>query len=261
LISSKTKKSIDFYKTEQDLVHSGVILKMRSFTPLILMLFFHCLPFAAQKNNFSVLFGYGPGYIFNDKTSSHKPAQSLCIGIKYTLSLKNQGAAFNPGLTIQKNIYNSRITGESMVHIRQSMVNLNLDVLLKIRKKIFLKAGISFSHMVSTDVIVVLHDVAGKQYYSFGNLQVYKNYYPSVLQAGVNAGICLSFGARRQQKFGANIVHTASSLVDVDYDLDKTLVGKDVRVLSKNARPTMLILIWEIHLRKTKQNKLKEQTD
>ncbi|HOZ88025.1 MAG TPA: hypothetical protein PL029_09715, partial [Bacteroidia bacterium] len=149
---------------------------MRSFTPLILMLFFHCLPFAAQKNNFSILFGYGPGYIFNDKTSSPKPGHSGCIGVKYLLSLKNQGAAFNPGITLQRNIYNTRITGESMVHIRQSMVNLNLDVLLKIRKKIFLKAGISLSHMVSTDVLVVLRDVAGKQYYSFGNPQVYKNY-------------------------------------------------------------------------------------
>ncbi|MES2680409.1 MAG: hypothetical protein V4635_11010 [Bacteroidota bacterium] len=234
---------------------------MRSITPLILALILLGKPLMAQKNNFSLVFGYGPGYIFNDKTISPKVSHSGCVGIKYLLSLKNQSAAFNPGISLQRNIYNTRITGESLVHIRQTMVNLNLDVLLKIRKKIFLKAGISISHMASTDVLVILRDVAGQHYYSFGNAQVYKNYYPSALQAGVNTGIGFSFGSKREQKLFACIFHTASSLVDADYVLDKALVGRDIRVLSKKSRPTLLIITWEISLRKTKQNKTKESEE
>ena len=118
-----------------------------------------------------------PVYFFNDKTLNRYVDHTELIGINYLFNFKNQVIAFNPGINIQKNMYHARLQGRSLVYVNQTTFNLNLDVLLKIRKKIFLRIGTSVNRVGGNDVYIVLKDAAGKPYYGYSNEQVYKNCY------------------------------------------------------------------------------------
>ena len=223
---------------------------------IIVIFIFSTFRLNGQKNHFNLVLGFGPSYFFNDKSLNRYVDHTLFMGVNYVVNVKNQPIGFNPGINIQKNAYHARMKGKSLVHVNQTMFNLNLDVLLKLRKKNLLKVGINFNSVVGSDAFIVLKDAAGKQYYGFSNEQVYKNYFPSDFQAGFNIGLCFPFKFfNREQRFDIKLSQSVSSIVDSDYYLDKAVAGEDVKVLSTKARPTQLFFALEINLQRLKKKK------
>lgn len=213
----------------------------------------------AQLNHFSFVAGGGPAYFFKDGGVKPSVNYSTIFGINYRLGNKRQAVLFNPGVYLQANKYHTKADEHTSVHVTQRAINLHLDVMLKMSKSMYLKAGIFFNALYHHGLRVVQTNTNGKQYFSFSNNAVLGPYSAANFQAGINAGICFPFRLfHRDQLFGIQFNHIVSPLVNRDYLLGKDVTGKDVTVLTTGTRASMLLLTLEFNLKKQEKKKREE---
>ena len=145
-----------------------------------------------------------------------------------------------------------------MVEIDQETICANLDVLLKLQKKLYLRVGLFFQTKLFSSVNFIEKDLNGKVYYSYGNEELEKNYSETTFQSGFCLGVSIPFKLfNNQQKFNITYNQIATPIVNTDY----TLYGYysyDVKVLSVKARPGILSLGFDINLQRNKKKKTEE---
>jgi len=203
--------------------------------------------------------GVGASYFFNDPSLNRRVDNTRLVGINYVFCNKNQHLAFNPGLNFQANQYGSRIREDLLTQINQNLLSLTLDMLLKINKHAYLRAGLFFNKIISSDVNVVnKYNGNGSLYY--GSSELEKDYHPANLQAGVTLGLSIPFKLfKRYHKFNIKFVEFASSLVKQDYSLSQAMIGKETKVISQKARSTMLIIGFDFNFKRIKKKKEEDE--
>lgn len=215
---------------------------------------------AQNANHFNIVIGLGPSYFFNDKTLRRRVDNTRSIGVNYTINNKTQNLKFSPGIGFVINEYHSRLSNSGLVNVSQRLLGLNADVLMKIRKKILIRVGLFFNKVGYSSIFISRTNYNSRGYFGYGNDQLYKNYSEASIQAGFTLGCSFLFKLfKREQKFNIKFVQQASPLVDSDFNLSKTLVGEDVKVLSHKARATMLVLGFDFSLKRVKKKKEGEE--
>ena len=223
---------------------------------IILVFIFLSVWLQAQRNHFSFVAGGGPGYFFNDPSLNRSVNYSTIFGVNYLFSNKRQAVAFQPGIHLQANKYHTKADEHIAVHFVQRTINIHLDVVLKVSRKCYLRAGIFFNAVYFHALRVVQTNYNGKRFYSFNNGAIEGPYSGTDFQAGINAGLCFPFRLfNRDQLFGIQFNQIVSSLVNSDYRLDKAVAGADVKVVSSATRASMLLLTLEFNLSKKEKKK------
>jgi hypothetical protein len=211
---------------------------------------------AQKSNNFNLVFGFGASYFFNEKTLNRYIDNTKLAGLNYVIYNKNQSLSFNPGLVIQLNDYHARMSNKRLVHVRQDVLSLNLDVLMRLSKKSFFRCGLFFSGLYHSKVFITQDDYNSRAFYSYGSSELTKGYFPVTIQAGFTLGLCFPFKLfKRDQKFNIKFTQSVSPLVNSDYNLERVLVGEDVKVLTNKARATMLIFGFDFNFKNSKRKK------
>jgi hypothetical protein len=227
---------------------------------LQLILFFNCFVAPAQKDHFNLAIGFGPSYFFNDNTLNRYIDRTELIGLNYLISNKSQNISFNPGINFQTSEYHARMHEKGLVHVNQNVVNLSLDVLMKISRKSMLRVGLLFNSVYYSSLFITRNDLNGKRYYGYSNNLLYNEYSAERWQAGLSLGTSFAFKLfRRDQKFNIRLVEIVSPLVTSDFYLSKALAGEDIKVLSVKARPTMLIVGVDLNLIRMEKKKTEEE--
>lgn len=224
---------------------------------LIYTLFYSiCSSASAQlTNGLNMVLGIGASYFFNDPSLNRRVDNTRFVGLNYVLFNKNKHLAFNPGFNFQWNQYSSKIQENTLMQINQHLINVTLDMLLKMNKRSYLRAGLFFNKLISSDASVVnTYDRNSSFYYGSSELQ--KDYHPANLQAGITLGLSIPFKMfRRVHKLNIKLVEFASPLVKENYVVSKTLIGKETKILSLKARPTILSIGFDFNFnRVTKKN-------
>lgn len=236
----------------------------------IMKTIFRCVFFLASilslkgqnNNSLNLNVGFGPNYIFNDESLNRKTGATRIVGLNYIFQNKRQSVFFNPALTVQVHNYYTLMNQDQAVNVNQTLFGLNLDVLLKISKRCLVRVGLCFNKLSSSSVSVSQKLYNGNGYYSYGSSEIEKNYSPSTLQSGLVLGVSVPFKLfGRDQKFNIKYFHIASSIVNSDYWLPKTLVGQDLKVLSQKARPSVLTLGFDFNFWKKKAKKKKTEEE
>lgn len=229
---------------------------MRAFIPAIALMFL-CLSLQAQTNYTNLVISMGPSCFFN--LPGAKIDWSGSVGVNYVFNKKNRVIVFNPGLNTQINAYQTKMNYNRLIHINQHLLNLTLDVLMRVGKKNRLRAGLFFNKEFLT-VIQVSQRAYGGRAYSYSGSELEQDYSPTTIQAGFTLGFNMPFKLfKRQHVFSIKTMHIVSPLVDHDYNLTQKQVNEDLTALSAKARPTMLIFAFEFNLHKAK--KVKNETE
>jgi hypothetical protein len=220
----------------------------------LLILTFLALKIQAQDNHFNWVFGAGPSYFFNDATLSRRIDNAELMGLNYIFNFKGKSLCFNPGAELQLSQYHAKLNNDGLIHVNQYALGLNLDVLMKLSKKVFFRVGIALREVTRSVISVSYRQYNSRSY--FGTDEMLKDYRPRDFQPSVSLGLRFPFRLfKREQNFNLKISQFASGLVSSDYWLSKEIAGQDIKVLSAKARPTMLLLIIEINLKKNKKSK------
>src|SRR3954471_1846750 len=112
---------------------------------LLVFLLFFCGSLAAQKNIPYLVISGGPGYFLNGTSTQHYVNRSTTVGISYLFNKKKKSFIFNPGLNYAKNSYHTHMSHFQLVQVKQRLLALNLDLLMRITKKSFLRVGLLIS--------------------------------------------------------------------------------------------------------------------
>lgn len=216
---------------------------------------------SAQKaNGFNAVAGMGVSYFFNEKLINRHIDNTFMCGINYMFHNKNQQFVFNPGINFQNNDYHARMNNLRRVHVNQALVGLSLDMLMKTGKSTLIRVGLFVNRITSSSVIISQPNATRQGRYFYGNSDLSKEYNPAMLQSGFSVGMSFLFKLfRRDQKFNIKVCHTASALVTTNYHLSRQLAGEDVVVLTTKARPTMLILGFDINLKRLPKKDKEEE--
>lgn len=217
-----------------------------------------------QRSEFGLVFGSGPGYFIKDNYLHHQISRNNFFGLSVLFYNKNKNLAFNPNIVYSYEKYITKLPNNSFCGITQRKFGINLDVLLKLSKHSFLRAGLNF-HKIDNSFIEVSYAQTGTGYGQssfsnshvwFSNSEMYKGYSSNNYQAGIRLGLTFPFiFIKQDMKLNVNIDHFASNLVNTDYYY-KNSSGTETKVLSKNSAPSKLLIGLEIKLKKPKkQNK------
>lgn len=200
-----------------------------------------------------MVLGGGASYFFNDPSLNRRVDNTRFFGVNYVFFNKNNHLAFNPGFNFQSNQFSSKIREDYLSQINQHIISLSLDMLLKVNKHAYLRAGLFFHKLLSSDVSMVNTYNRNSSFY-YGSSELQADYHPTKLQAGVTVGVSFPFKLfKRFHKFNIKIVEFASSLVKEDYTLSKAMIGKETKVMSRKARPTMLTLGFDFNFNRVKK--------
>ena len=216
----------------------------------------------AQKSHMNLVLSLGPSYCVNEPVARRHVTYSQSIGINYIFISKKSYFSFNPAINLQTANYTTTMQYTREARVNQRLLNLTLDVLMRISKRSLLRVGLFFNKEMTTTISITQRSATnGGGYYSYGNSILDRSYFPAPAQAGVRFGWCIPFQLfKREQRFNLTLAQFASPLVESDYTLTKSQVGEDVTILSTNARPTVLIIGLEINLqRKDKPKKDAEE--
>jgi hypothetical protein len=184
------------------------------------------------------------------------------IGFNYVLTNKKQRIHFNPGISYQGNHYHARIEKGNIVQVNQTIFDLTLDMLMKITSHKYIRIGLIFRRLDYSDVTIAETDLLGKTILNNNTTDLRRDYQSSLYQAGISAGICFPFNMfNREQRFNLKLMQAATPVVDADYRLSAVIAGRDVKVLSAKARPTMLIASLEFNLYKLIKRRKKERPE
>lgn len=212
-----------------------------------------CLP--AQREQLSLVLGGGPSCFFNDPGLRRSVNYSTLLGARYLIGNKKRAVAFHPGIHLLSNKYHTRGDNRMIVFVTQRAISAHLDVLLRLRKKTYLRAGI-FVNAVYRHSVNVGQLYRNSINYSFSNNDIMRPYSGTSLQAGINLGLCLPLRwFQRNDLLGIQLHQAAAPLVHSDYVLNKSLIGVDINVLSRKARPTLLLLTLEFSLARKEKKK------
>lgn len=206
-------------------------------------------------------FSFGPSYFINDPSLKRRIGHAEAFALNYQIHLNGNSLLLNPGIQFQLNNYSAKLAPNQLAHVKQFTAGLVLDVLMRLKKKIYLRTGLIYSAVTSNEIELSFTDYNSRGYFS--NDALYKSYSPQNFQASVNMSLCFIFRMfRREQKFNIKFVQFGSRLVNKDFWLSKDVTGQDdVKVISVKAKPTMLILSLEINLQRLKKQKKKEEEE
>ena len=208
-----------------------------------------------KKNIFYFSIGGGPSYFFSDNSVKRRVNNTAVIGAYYAIANKHQTLMFYPGLFVQFNQFGIRISDYEIIRLSQHSIGLNLDMLLRLGKKKLLRAGLFFNNVFYSDLFVSNSAYSGGYYY-YGSDELRKGYSPRYFQAGFDIGLSFLFKfVKRESKFNIKLIQTVSSLVNSDFTISETLVGKNVRFLSTKSKPTVLIIGFDFSLERFKKKK------
>ncbi|PBQ31622.1 hypothetical protein CNR22_07520 [Sphingobacteriaceae bacterium] len=210
---------------------------------------------AQLSSGLNLVVGAGVSYFFNDPSLNRRVDNTRFAGVNYVFLNKNQHLAFNPGFNLQTNQYSSKIKEDFLTQINQHVLSLTLDMLLKINKRAYLRAGLFFNQLASSDISVVNTYNRSSAFY-YGSSELEKDYHSTNLQAGVTLGVSFPFKVfQRFHKFNIKIAEFASPLVKQNYILSKAMIGNETKVLSLKARPTMLSIGFDFNFNRIKKKK------
>jgi hypothetical protein len=155
----------------------------------------------AQKHELGILFGFGTGFFAKDNYLANKVSNNRVAGISYVLNNKNNRMAFNPSLVINDDKYYVKLPFNSFCGVMQNKLGLNLDVLMKIHKKLFIRAGINFNKVVNSEIERVYNQTEIKypflstssSTFKYSDNNLYHGYSYNPYQMGMRGGICLPF--------------------------------------------------------------------
>jgi hypothetical protein len=206
-----------------------------------------------QKHEFNITYGYGPSYFFIDNVSHQRMNTSSAIGLNYMYNMKGGIMSFGSGITYCRNDYHRKIDYNGLVHVTQKLWGLNLEALMRLSKKAYLRVGILLNKISHTN-INVSYKTQGAGYYGYGYGEMYEGYSSTQFQASACAGMVFPVKVKRRKlKFGFTLQQQATSIVDSDYYIKHTLNAESYNVLSANARPTRLLFCLEIGLKRDKK--------
>lgn len=207
--------------------------------------------------NFSA--GLGTLFFIQPHAKSYPPGFSRSFGLNLLIAKKNASFLIRPGIQLVSNAYNSKVLiYDASIRIKQKLLVLNPEVLLKISKRNYIKAGLFFAHLYNT-TIDVIYSTGGSGYYSYSNSYIYRNYSPTEFQAGITTGICFPFKVKNtSMKIDITVVQYAIQPVNSDYDNPDLNAGNSVPIMSSSLRPSVLMMSLEMAL--VKRNKDKKET-
>ncbi len=213
----------------------------------------------SQKNEINIVIGAGPSYFFNDKTIHHRVDQIIMIGCNFLFNQKNRAIVFNPGISFSETDYKMDLSNDRVLGVTQEATNLNLDILMRISKKNYLRVGLLLSRMEHSSISVEFKQFSGG-IYNYSTNETYDGYSCSSFQASAVLGISLPFMLfKRPMKFDINLCQTASRLVNDDFYFNDRIFGEKIKVIDLKSRPTKLVIALEINLLRKK--KLKKEED
>lgn len=206
----------------------------------------------AQRHQFNILAGAGPAAVFNDASLKPRLHNTQWLGFNYVYRQKNNAFAFNPGILLRGNDYRASAGNSGKVHMNQNMVSFTLDMLLKISKRNFMRAGLFINDVFSNVLFVTELNVQGRKTTRYIPA-VYSDYLPNRLQAGFTLGLCFPFTLfHHEQKFDLLFQQNVTSVVSSDYYLDRSVLGERLKVLTAKAWPTFLSVGFEFSLATTR---------
>ena len=217
----------------------------------------------SQKTNFELVFGYGPGCFFKDNNLYHQISRNKFFGFGVLLANKNKHMIFNPSLNYSTDKYVVKLPYYDFFGITQRMFCLNLDALLKITKRNFIRVGLSLNKIDNSFIEISYNNYGGttgifgntKTNFWYSSSELYNGYSSNNFQAGIRAGMSFPFRVQDQEmKFDLTLNQSATSIINNHY-YHTNPKGELVRVLSKNAMPTRLLFALEIKLSRPKKRK------
>jgi hypothetical protein len=221
----------------------------------------------SQKSEFAFVFGCGPGYFIKDNYLHHQISRNKFFGLSVLFNNKNRRIAVNPSLVYSYDKYITQLPYNSFCGITQRKFGLNLDMLLRLNKHSFFRAGLNF-HKLDNSFIEVSYDQNSNTYNQisfsnshiwYSNGEMYNGYSSNSYQVGIRAGLSFPFQFTKQEmKLNITLDHSASNIVNNDYYY-KNPFGPSTKVLSKNSTPTKLLVALEIKLMKPKRKKKEEE--
>lgn len=224
------------------------------------MILFISVAGKAQRTDINFTFGMGinRNYLKEAIQGSIYYDLDKTVGINVFLNKKNRLMVFNPGITWCFYHYEGRINKTSWVVVFQEMMGLNLDVLMKVSKRNYLRFGIFMNKMLVSGIEIANRNA--NQYAYYGNNYVDEGYTPAELQAGVTLGLVLPFKAiNREYKFDVILQQNATPIVNSNYLAMDQNTGENVAALTTKDYPTRLMVGLEINLRKTKRPKKEDE--
>lgn len=218
---------------------------------LILLLF--CKVGKAQQHEFNFTYGYGPSLFLIGDAPSNRIGSSSAIGLNYVYSIGKGVMSISSGITRCRNDYHRNIKYEGVVHLVQRSWGLNMDALMRLSKKAYLRVGILINKLGRTDINVNYKTQSGV-YYGYGYSEMYDAYSGTQFQASACAGMVFPFQLKRRKiNFGFTFQQQATSIVDSDYYIKHTLNAETYKVISAKARPSRLLFCLEIGLKREKK--------
>lgn len=237
---------------------------MKSVRYVILLLAVKCLTVSAQKNELNLVFGGGVNYIFADQITQHRLGGSFYSGVNFIINKHNRGILFNPGFYITGNIYNTKLSKDFKARLNENTVGINLDVLLRIASKSYLRLGINYCRQNFAYPEIEIRNNS-TQLYTYTGDDLYKDFSPYVYQAKILAGICIpiklsSKSKASRTKLNLLLSQNAIPLVSKSYNLS-TFVGNTKKtVWSPASYPTTLLMALDINvLARTDRKKSEEE--
>jgi hypothetical protein len=226
----------------------------------IIVFFLVALNSRSQKNQLNLILGAGPSFIFNGPANRYVDDFKK-IGLNVLINKKGHRIIFNPGISYFINDYYTKLSYDGVVNVTQRAVGLDLDVLMRVSKKNYLRVGIFFNKMDHSSILIS-YDTYNGGYYAFGKSELYDGYSVPDFQAGVVAGMSFPFILfKKQMKLNVSIYQSGSRLVNYDYCLDDGPTGEKVKVLGEGSRPAKLLVALEINLLGLKKSKKEDKDD
>lgn len=212
-----------------------------------------CICARSQQHEFNFTYGYGPSLFLIGDVPSNRIGSSSAIGLNYVYNIGKGVMSISSGITRCRNDYYRTIKYDGEVHLVQRSWGFNVDALMRLSKKAYLRVGILLNKLGRTD-INVNYKIQNGSYYGYGYSEMYDAYSGTQFQASACAGMVFPFQLKRRKiKFGFTFQQQATSLVDSDYYIKHTLNVETYKVLSVNARPTRLLFCLEIGLKRDKK--------
>jgi hypothetical protein len=206
-----------------------------------------------QQHEFNFTYSYGPSYFFNDNVSDQRINTSSAIGLNYMYNIKGGVMSFGSGITFCRNDYPRKVDYSGLVHVTQKLWGLNVEALMRLSKKAYLRVGILLNKMSHAN-INVSYKTQGNGYYGYGYGEMYDGYSSTQLQASACAGMVFPVKVKRRKlKLGFTLQQQGTSTVDIDYYLKHTLNAQSYKILSTKTRPTRLLFSLEIALKREKK--------
>jgi hypothetical protein len=231
---------------------------------VILFLLSFCDSIIAQQNQINLSVSAGPNYFVNKPSVNNPAGYSRMVGINFFIFRKKSVFSFKPQLNLIANDYDARLQLPSTIlRIKQRLIGLNLDVLLKINKRNYLKTGLYINKVMSS-LIDIIYSQSSGNYFAYGNSYLNSTYRDSYLQVGVTLGLSLPFKINTiESKFNITCFQNAISFLENDYELPNFPSKNGKALFSSKALPTFLMFGFEVALKKNKkkEDKISEEEE